>query len=213
MPLIVLPKSCSCRCGPCPPPPSLVWVCLSSFFLLDLTSQVFFLAHFLRRPRQPGRSSPRGEASPARERGSSSVRSVNQCQERPFPSGFGTMKGRALVHAANGCWLGGRLSFFCLCSVLMRRLWRWQRGSGRGRQRRSPGFFPHHTAAASMQPKSRNKERNQATQGRDGSTARRHHTGLNPDSPHLVLEHDRRFLDLVSPLLAEISPSWPTLAY
>ena len=124
VPLIVLPKSCSCRCGPCPPPPSLVWVCLSSFFLLDLTSQVFFLAHFLRRPRQPGRSSPRGEASPARERGSSSVRSVNQCQERPFPSGFGTMKGRALVHAANGCWLGGRLSFFCLCSVLMRRLWR-----------------------------------------------------------------------------------------
>ena len=33
MPLIVLPKSCSCRCGPCPPPPSLVWVaCFLSFF-------------------------------------------------------------------------------------------------------------------------------------------------------------------------------------
>ena len=31
--LIVLPKSCSCRWGPCPPPPSLVWVCLFSFFL------------------------------------------------------------------------------------------------------------------------------------------------------------------------------------
>ena len=33
VPLIVLPKSCSCRLGPCPPPPSLVWACLSSFFL------------------------------------------------------------------------------------------------------------------------------------------------------------------------------------
>ena len=33
MPLIVLPKSCSCRCGPCPPPLSLVWVvCFLSFF-------------------------------------------------------------------------------------------------------------------------------------------------------------------------------------
>ena len=32
-PPIVLPKSCSCRWGPCPPPPSLVWVCLFSFFL------------------------------------------------------------------------------------------------------------------------------------------------------------------------------------
>jgi len=30
VPLIVLPKSCSCRCGPCPPPPSLVWGCLFS---------------------------------------------------------------------------------------------------------------------------------------------------------------------------------------
>merc|ERR1712086_550012 len=25
VPLIILPKSCSCRCGPCPPPLSLVW--------------------------------------------------------------------------------------------------------------------------------------------------------------------------------------------
>ena len=34
VPLIVLPKSCSCRCGPCPPPLSLVWVvCLLSFFV------------------------------------------------------------------------------------------------------------------------------------------------------------------------------------
>ena len=33
VPLIVLPKSCSCRCGPCPPPLSLVWVvCFLSFF-------------------------------------------------------------------------------------------------------------------------------------------------------------------------------------
>ena len=33
MPLIVLPKSCSCRCGPCPPPPFLVcFVCFLSFF-------------------------------------------------------------------------------------------------------------------------------------------------------------------------------------
>ena len=32
VPLIVLPKSCSCRWGPCPPPLSLVWVvCLLSF--------------------------------------------------------------------------------------------------------------------------------------------------------------------------------------
>ena len=29
---MALPKSCSCRCGPCPPPPSLVWVRLFSFF-------------------------------------------------------------------------------------------------------------------------------------------------------------------------------------
>ena len=37
MPLIVLPKSCSCRCGPCPPPPSLVWVvCFLSFFLFEV---------------------------------------------------------------------------------------------------------------------------------------------------------------------------------
>ena len=35
VPLIVLPKSCSCRCGPCPPPLSLVWVVsFLSFFLL-----------------------------------------------------------------------------------------------------------------------------------------------------------------------------------
>ena len=34
VPLIVLPKSCSCRWGPCPPPLSLVWVvCFLSFFL------------------------------------------------------------------------------------------------------------------------------------------------------------------------------------
>ena len=32
VPLIVLPKSCSCRWGPCPPPPSLVWVSFLSFF-------------------------------------------------------------------------------------------------------------------------------------------------------------------------------------
>ena len=33
VPRIVLPKSCSCKCGPCPPPPSLVWVvCFLSFF-------------------------------------------------------------------------------------------------------------------------------------------------------------------------------------
>ena len=31
VPLIVLPKSCSCRWGPCPPPLSLVWVCFLSF--------------------------------------------------------------------------------------------------------------------------------------------------------------------------------------
>jgi len=37
VPLIVLPQSCSCRCGPCPPPPSLIWVCLFSFFLLGGT--------------------------------------------------------------------------------------------------------------------------------------------------------------------------------
>ena len=37
VPLIVLPKSCSCRCGPCPPPPSLVWVvCFLSFFLFEV---------------------------------------------------------------------------------------------------------------------------------------------------------------------------------
>ena len=33
MPLIVLPKSCSCRCGPCPPPPTDSFVCFLSFFL------------------------------------------------------------------------------------------------------------------------------------------------------------------------------------
>ena len=36
VPLIVLPKSCSCRWGPCPPPLSLVWVvCLLSFLGRD----------------------------------------------------------------------------------------------------------------------------------------------------------------------------------
>ena len=33
VPLIVLPKSCSCRCGPCPPPLSLVWAGFISSFL------------------------------------------------------------------------------------------------------------------------------------------------------------------------------------
>ena len=37
VPLIVLPKSCSCRWGPCPPPPSLVWgVCFLSFLVRAL---------------------------------------------------------------------------------------------------------------------------------------------------------------------------------
>ena len=41
MPLIALPKSCSCRWGPCPPHPSLVWVCLFSFFLsLECTGRL-----------------------------------------------------------------------------------------------------------------------------------------------------------------------------
>ena len=36
VPLIVLPKSCSCRWGPCPPPPSLVW-----FFVFSLLTSFF----------------------------------------------------------------------------------------------------------------------------------------------------------------------------
>ena len=41
MPLIVLPKSCSRRWGPCPPPPSLVWAdCFLSFFLSEILSSL-----------------------------------------------------------------------------------------------------------------------------------------------------------------------------
>ena len=37
VPLIVLPKSCLCRCGPCPPYLSLVWgVCFLSFWHRDV---------------------------------------------------------------------------------------------------------------------------------------------------------------------------------